>query len=360
MSTTATVPVRALVASSASARLFQQSCLKASLRPSAVAAIGIRSTAGVPFHNYIAPNRPKYFTTTSSNKLREFFPPPKTKHVVETETHFEHPVFTEKEMKDIVVAHRQTRDWSDWAALGTVRMLRWGMDLATGYKHPPAGKEQKKVKPFTMDERKWIIRFIFLETVAAVPGMVGGMLRHLRSLRRMKRDLGWIETLLEEAYNERMHLLSFLKLAEPGWFMRLMVLGAQGVFFNAFFLSYLVSPRTCHRFVGYLEEEAVLTYTHAINDLENGKLPRWKDMNAPDIAVTYWKMPEGHRKILDLLYYVRADEAKHREVNHTLANLDQKYDPNPYAAKYNNPQDPHPTKSASIMKPTGWERKDVL
>lgn len=37
--------------------------------------------------------------------------------------------------------------------------------------------------------------------------------------------LGWIETMLEESYNERMHLLTFLKLAEPGWFMRLMVLG---------------------------------------------------------------------------------------------------------------------------------------
>lgn len=41
-----------------------------------------------------------------------------------------------------------------------------------------------------------------------------------------------IETLLEEAYNERMHLLTFLKMAEPGWFMKFMILGAQGVFFN--------------------------------------------------------------------------------------------------------------------------------
>ena len=61
-----------------------------------------------------------------------------------------------------------------------------------------------------------------------------------------------------------MHLLIFLKLAEPGWFMRLMVLGAQGVFFNSFFAAYLIAPRTCHRFVGYLEEEATLTYTREI------------------------------------------------------------------------------------------------
>jgi len=79
---------------------------------------------------------------------------------------------------------------------------------------------------------------------------------------------GWIETLLEESFNERMHLLIFLKMAEPGWFMKLAVIGAQGVFFNAMFISYLISPRTCHRFVGYLEEEAVLTYTREIKDID--------------------------------------------------------------------------------------------
>jgi hypothetical protein len=42
-----------------------------------------------------------------------------------------------------------------------------------------------------MTEKKWLTRFIFLESVAGVPGMVGGMLRHLRSLRGLKRDNGW-------------------------------------------------------------------------------------------------------------------------------------------------------------------------
>jgi hypothetical protein len=46
---------------------------------------------------------------------------------------------------------------------------------------------------------KWLLRIVFLETVAGVPGMVAGMLRHMRSLRRMERDRGWIHTLLEEA-----------------------------------------------------------------------------------------------------------------------------------------------------------------
>ena len=72
-----------------------------------------------------------------------------------------------------------------------------------------------------------------------------------------RSDGGWIHSLLAEAENERMHLLTFLELKQPGPFMRLMVLLAQGVFFNTFFLAYLLSPSFCHRFVGYLEEEAV-------------------------------------------------------------------------------------------------------
>jgi threonyl-tRNA synthetase len=90
------------------------------------------------------------------------------------------------------------------------------------------------------------------------------MLRHLRSLRMMQRDNGWINTLLEEAENERMHLLTFMEMRQPGRFFRACVIVAQGVMFNMMFLAYLVSPKFCHSLVGYLEEEAVKTYTHAI------------------------------------------------------------------------------------------------
>lgn len=41
-------------------------------------------------------------------------------------------------------------------------------------------------------------RIVFLETVAGVPGMVAAMVRHLYSLRKMRRDHGWIHTLLGE------------------------------------------------------------------------------------------------------------------------------------------------------------------
>ena len=80
-------------------------------------------------------------------------------------------------------------------------------------------------------------RLIVLESVAGVPGFVAAGkcesfthqinefsryfgikydisclfnnagFRHFRSLRTLKRDHGWIATLLEEAENERMHLL---------------------------------------------------------------------------------------------------------------------------------------------------------
>jgi hypothetical protein len=157
-----------------------------------------------------------------------------------------------------------------------------------------------------------------------------------------------------------MHLLTFLKMAEPGLFMKTMVLGAQGVFWNMLFFSYLVSPRTVHRFVGYLEEEAVVTYTRCIADIEAGRLPKWEKLDAPDIAIRYWNMPEGHRKMKDLLLYVRADEAKHREVNHTLGNLDPKTDPNPFVSTYKNDRTPHPCKGLKNLRATGWEREDVI
>lgn len=311
----------------------------------------------------ISPRRA--FGTSRPALIKEFFPAPDSPSIRTTGPAWPHPVYTQEQMDAVTVAHRNAKTWSDYVALTMVRILRWGLDLATNYKHDPAVANATKdskdaLKTRAMTERKWLVRFVFLESVAGVPGMVAGMLRHLHSMRRMKRDNGWIETLLEESYNERMHLLTFLKISEPGWFMRLMVLGAQGVFFNSMFISYLISPRTCHRFVGYLEEEAVITYSRAIDEIDAGKLPMFAQMPAPDIAIRYWNMPEGHRSMRDLLLYVRADESKHREVNHTLANLDQKADPNPYVSSYKDPAKPHPTKGIEHQRPEGWERKDVI
>lgn len=264
-------------------------------------------------------------------------------------------------MLAVVPAHREPRTVSDWLAWKIVRLARYCMDKATGMersqqvdrRHPTTSVVADK--PLT--EAQWLIRFVFLESIAGVPGMVGGMLRHLSSLRRMKRDNGWIETLLEESYNERMHLLTFMKMCEPGRFMKLMIIGAQGVFFNALFVAYLLHPRIVHRFVGYLEEEAVHTYTRAIHEIQNGHLPKWGDerFQIPDIAIGYWNMPEGHRTMRDLILYIRADEASHRGVNHTLGNLDQREDPNPFVSTFKDREVPKPA-----LKATGYEREDVI
>ena len=101
-------------------------------------------------------------------------------------------------------------------------------------------------------------RAVVLETVAAVPGMVAGALLHLKSLRSMQSDNGWIKTLLDEAENERMHLMTFVHIAQPNWFERFLIILAQGVFYNCFFVLYILSPKTAHRVVGYFEEEAII------------------------------------------------------------------------------------------------------
>lgn len=164
-------------------------------------------------------------------------------------------------------------------------------------------------------------RAVVLETVAAVPGMVGGALQHLRSLRRMEQDNGWIRTLLEEAENERMHLLTFIHIAQPSWFERFIIIIAQGIFYNLFFVLYLFSSRVAHRIVGYLEEEAVYSYTEYLNGVDNGT---YENKPAPQIAIDYWQLPADAR-LRDVILVVREDEAGHRDVNHNFASILQSH-----------------------------------
>jgi ubiquinol oxidase len=191
--------------------------------------------------------------------------------------------------------HRRPKGASDWIAYRLVRFMRVFADLffAGRYGH----------------------RAVVLETVAAVPGMVGGALQHLRSLRRLKDDDGWIRTLLDEAENERMHLMTFIEVARPSRLERGLIVLAQGVFYNLFFLLYLCSSRTAHRVVGYLEEEAVVSYTEYLAGIDSGK---YENIPAPQIAIDYWKLPPDAR-LREVVEVVRADEAGHRDVNHDFA-----------------------------------------
>jgi hypothetical protein len=171
-------------------------------------------------------------------------------------------------------------------------------------------------------EAKALRRICFLETVAGVPGSVAGIIRHLASLRRLKRDHGWIHTLFEEAENERMHLMTYMTLKKPTPAFKAMVWMTQGVFFNFFFLAYLVHPRFCHSMVGYLEESAVATYTHVLHEIDsdNGGLKEWRTQAAPQIAIDYWQMAPT-ATMRDVIAVTRADEAHHRDVNHAFASL---------------------------------------
>jgi len=195
-----------------------------------------------------------------------------------------------------VIRHVQPAGIADRIALGFTKTLRAVADafFAKRYGH----------------------RAIVLETVAAVPGMVGASMTHLRCLRRMCDDNGWIRILMEEAENERMHLMTFIEVAQPSVLERFIILAVQWVFYIGFLALYLISPATAHRVVGYFEEEAVISYSQYLAQIDSGEVA---NIPAPAIARHYWMLPED-ATLRDVVLVVRADEAHHRDVNHGFAN----------------------------------------
>ena len=120
-----------------------------------------------------------------------------------------------------------------------------------------------------------------------------------------------------------MHLLTFVRMKDPGLLFRFAVVGGQFGFGAAFLTAYTLSPNFSHRFVGYVEEEACSTYTKIIQAIEDAPagndLAAWRTESPPKIARAYWKL-EG-KTVLDLMYAVRADEAEHRDVNHLMCGI---------------------------------------
>jgi ubiquinol oxidase len=192
--------------------------------------------------------------------------------------------------------HHAPRDVSDRIALGFTKALRFIAD--------------------TFFKKRYGHRAIVLETVAAVPGMVSGAGLHFRSLRRMEDDKGWIKELLDEADNERMHLMTFVELAKPNIVERLVVLLAQAIFITFYAIVYFFFPKTSHRIIGYFEEEAVRSYTEFLAEIDSGKI---ENVAAPRIAINYWKLSED-ATLRDVVIVVREDEAGHRDRNHEMAN----------------------------------------
>jgi ubiquinol oxidase len=200
-------------------------------------------------------------------------------------------------MTNKVFSHYQPRNFSDKVALIFTKMLRLFADF--------------------FFKKRYGHRAVILETVAAVPGMVAGMLNHLKSLRKMQEGRGWIKILLDEAENERMHLMTFINIAKPSAFERFLVIFAQGVFFNLYFFMYLISPRTCHRIVGYFEEQAIISYTEYLEEIDSGNI---ENIPAPKIAIDYWNLSK-FAKLRDVIVAVRNDEMGHRDVNHEFVSI---------------------------------------
>jgi hypothetical protein len=223
-----------------------------------------------------------------------------------------HAHYTPEEL-DIELTHKEPKTFMDRMALNSVKVVRGVFDTGTGWTND------------NITQEKVLNRAIFLETIAAVPGMVAAIIRHFKSLRTMERDGGLLHLFLEEANNERMHLLSFIKMKDSSTAFRAAVIFSQFGFGTAFLLSYIASPKFCHRFVGYIEEEACTTYTKIVNAIEEApegsELAQWKTELAPNIARGYWHLGEDGT-VLDLMYAVRADEAEHRDVNHACSELE--------------------------------------
>ena len=194
-------------------------------------------------------------------------------------------------------SHYQPRNFSDKVALIFTKMLRLFADF--------------------FFKKRYGHRAVILESVAAVPGMVAGMLNHLISLRKMQEGRGWIKILLDEAENERMHLMTFINIAKPSAFERFLVIFVQGVFFNLYFFMYLISPRTCHRIVGYFEEQAIISYTEYLEEIDSGNI---ENTPAPKIAIDYWNLSK-FAKLRDVIIAVRNDEMGHRDVNHEFVSI---------------------------------------
>jgi len=153
------------------------------------------------------------------------------------------------------------------------------------------------------------------ETIAAVPGMVGGALLHFSCLRRIRDDEGWIQTMLEEAKTERQHLLSLHALIRPNLFDKIIIFSMQFTFVLLFFLLYVFGRKSAHRFVGYLEEDAIEVYEQYLLVLK--QQPK-KNVPAPEIAYQYWEF-SGKVKLDAMIKAIIKDEKRHRDTNHEYA-----------------------------------------
>lgn len=103
------------------------------------------------------------------------------------------PIYTPQELESVQVVHRPETSASDKVAHALVKLCRKLFDFFSGYREThvppevlaqnPIPVERLRKEGKLLSNKQWLYRIIFLESIAGVPGMVGGTLRHLRSLR---------------------------------------------------------------------------------------------------------------------------------------------------------------------------------
>ena len=238
---------------------------------------------------------------------------------------------------------------SDKLAFYFMKTLYHSFNFITGYR-------EKNPSPQSLE---W--RLIILESFAGVPGFIAAGFRHFHSLRNLKRDHGAIFTFLEEAENERMHLLVCLKMFQASFLTKILVIMAQITMTPILMIAYIIHPRLLHRFVAYLEETAVHTYANILDHMETkGTLlhKEWKNLPAPDIAKSYWNL-DNNAQWEDCLRHMLADEAHHRNVNHTFAELPRNA-PNPFIEEHYKNFDAAVRRKYKVIETEYKESNDAL
>mmetsp|Transcript_24585 Transcript_24585/g.73799 ORF Transcript_24585/g.73799 Transcript_24585/m.73799 type:complete len:389 (-) Transcript_24585:46-1212(-) len=244
-------------------------------------------------------------------------------------------IWSAAELEAVEATTHQPQTASDHVMRGIMSTLYHSFNFVTGYKadDPSPGSVA------------W--RLIILESFAGVPGFVAAGFRHFYSLRTLKRDHGSIYTFLEEAENERMHLLVCMKMFDAGLVTRALVIAAQFGMTPFLMATYMVHPGAMHRFVGYLEETAVQTYANLVEKTQTPGTQlheAWHGLDAPDIAKAYWKL-DADASWCETLKHMLADESHHRDVNHTFATLPEGAE-NPFIAAHKKDFERHATEHA--------------
>ena len=66
--------------------------------------------------------------------------------------------------------------------------------------------------------------------------------------------------------------------------------------------------------IGYFEEEAVISYTEYLDEIDKGQI---ENTQAPEIAINYWNLSKD-ATLRDVVIAVRNDVG-HRDKNHLIA-----------------------------------------